>query len=41
MELKTEAIRRMKNRKVVGEKAQDIADDLNVSISRLYHWLKM
>ena len=41
VELKTEAIRRMKNRKVVGEKVQDIADDLNVSISRLYHWLKM
>ncbi|EIQ27070.1 hypothetical protein SB96558_3543 [Shigella boydii 965-58] len=39
--MKTEAIRRMKNRKVVGEKVQDIADDLNVSISRLYHWLKM
>ena len=28
VELKTEAIRRMKNRKVVGEKVQDIADDL-------------
>ncbi|EPD9436094.1 VasL domain-containing protein [Escherichia coli] len=41
VELKTEAIRRMKNRKVVGEKVQDIADDLNVSLSRLYHWLKM
>ncbi|HHV8830183.1 TPA: hypothetical protein ACUQAX_000114 [Escherichia coli] len=41
VELKTEAIRRMKHRKVVGEKVQDIADDLNVSISRLYHWLKM
>ena len=41
VELKTEAIRRMKNRKVAWEKVQDIADDLNVSISRLYHWLKM
>ncbi|HFL1158168.1 TPA: MucR family transcriptional regulator [Escherichia coli] len=40
-ELKAEAIKRMKNRKVAGEKVQDIANDLNVSISRLYYWLKI
>lgn len=40
VELKTEAIRRMKTGRSSG-KSPDIADDLNVSISRLYHWLKM
>ncbi|EAN4680384.1 transcriptional regulator [Salmonella enterica] len=40
-ELKEKAIKRMKNRKRVGEKVEDIAADLNISVSRLYHWLKV
>lgn len=40
-ELKDKAIKRMKNRKQSGEKVEDIAADLNVSVSRLYHWFKV
>ncbi|EMG0736296.1 MucR family transcriptional regulator [Salmonella enterica] len=40
VEFKAEAVRRMKNRKLVGEKVEDIAADLKISVSRLYHWLK-
>ncbi|EAA8874173.1 transcriptional regulator [Salmonella enterica] len=31
----------MKNRKFTGEKVKDISVDLNISTSRLYHWVKM
>lgn len=40
-ELKEKAIERMKNRKEAGEKVEDIAVDLNISVSRLYHWIKI
>ncbi|EAC2143759.1 transcriptional regulator [Salmonella enterica subsp. enterica] len=40
-ELKAEAIRRMKIRKFTEEKVKDISVDLNISTSRLYHWVKM
>lgn len=39
-ELKAEAVKRMRSRKETKETVQEIADDLNISCSRLYHWLK-
>lgn len=38
-ELKDAAVRRMVARKVTGEKVEDIAISLHISVSRLYHWL--
>lgn len=41
IELKEKAIERMKKRKETSEKVEDIAADLNISVSRLYHWLNI
>lgn len=38
--IKKEAIKRMKARNFSQERVKDIADDLNLSISRLYAWLR-
>jgi AraC-like DNA-binding protein len=37
--VKKEAIRRMQARAFSRERVKDIAEDLNLSISRLYAWL--
>ncbi|QCP60804.1 MucR family transcriptional regulator [Pantoea sp. SO10] len=37
-ELKQEALRRMQERGITNERVKDIADDLKVSVSRLYAW---
>jgi transposase-like protein len=38
--LKAEAIRRMENRQMTGETVDMISSELDISVSRLYYWVK-